>query len=149
MLSKNILDVTSQFIKNDIGVEIQETTTLPKIELMKYHSTIKLKLHNEIMSVISLEDSVLEKLLSIFAIDSIEDVTNEMLNEVLNESLNTIIGLSIHHFPDKYRKYELSTTLMVDKQILTQFDAIHTSYNYQVRTNVGNINISTIFIENK
>jgi two-component system chemotaxis sensor kinase CheA len=145
-LSKTILDILKDFVKNDLNLEISNITHTEVLEIKDIYSIIKLNLHNNVFIILSIEQSILNKFLSFFLPDNENlEIDEFTISSVIDEILNIIMGHTMTNLPIEYESYELSTPLAMDKSILYTMSGYCETYNHILESNAGNINISILF----
>lgn len=145
-LTKIIVSTIQEFIEKNIHLEIINTFINNKFKIKNFYSVMKISLTNNVFIVLSINKEIFESFLSFFMPDFKEIRINEtIVSSTIDEILNTVMGYAYNKFPIKYQVYELSPPLAIDKELLEKMTHNCLTYNYTLKTSLGNINISTIF----
>lgn len=147
-LVKTIIDTANEFIEKNINLQVLELKEKDKFEIKEIYSVIKISLINNVFIVLSIDELLFNKFLSFFLPDfdemEIDDIT---ISSTMDEILNIIMGYACNKLPTKYKFYELSSPLAMDKDILKSLNTTCLTFNYALQTNLGDINISILFSE--
>lgn len=145
-LSKVIVETAKEFVVKNINLEIENIISLNEFEIKSFYSVMKITLSNNVFVIISIDKEVFEKFLSFFIPDFSEiQIDEAIISSTIDEILNIIMGYAHNNFPIKFQLYELSPPLAMDKELLGKMIKYCQNYNYALKTDLGNINISTIF----
>jgi two-component system chemotaxis sensor kinase CheA len=111
-LNDSLSEQTIKLLKENTDIEVIKENYIFSLEPLKHLSHIKIDFKNEFFgsAIISIADSLLPYLKSIFMMEDFDD--SEILNmkdDILLELANIIVGLSISNFPNSYQKVDIST----------------------------------------
>jgi len=148
VLATAIAKTIEKFLTDDISIKSNQIQSIPTIDFnsSNYISMINLTGTSNLFFMISLEESVLNKIYDVFTGGDMSDNELEMKKTLIDEIINIVIGLSIQHFPSKYNELTLSTPFILEADIIETFIKNNQSSSFQIQTNYGDFEFLIIEI---
>lgn len=148
VLATAIAKTIKKFLTDDISIKSNQIQSIPTIDFnsSNYISMINLTGTSNLFFMISLEESVLNKIYDVFTGGDMSDNELEMKKTLIDEIINIVIGLSIQHFPSKYNELTLSTPFILEADIIETFIKNNQSSSFQIQTNYGDFEFLIIEI---
>jgi two-component system chemotaxis sensor kinase CheA len=147
ILSSTVTTVVKKFLIDDIDIQYNNVQSLSSINFDTFSSMINLTGTNNIFCAISLDEKVLDKIYDVFTDGDNSDEAIELKKNLPDEIINIILGLSIQHFPTKYKQLTLSTPFVLESNIVETFIKNNQSSSIQIQTDYGNFEFIIILIE--
>ena len=150
MILDSLLLQTKLFLQEDMGLEILEIETIradcEALSLKNHTSMIGVGGKLNLMTVISFDDQLLNKLVELF-MDG-EEVAAEELDDVMEsvtgEIINTILGLSIPTFPNRGKGVTITPPITINDASTLKKHKNSKIVSAQIDTNFGSLSISAI-----
>ena len=150
MILDSLLLQTKLFLQEDMGLEILEIETIradcEALSLKNHPSMIGVGGKLNLMTVISFDDQLLNKLVELF-MDG-EEVAAEELDDVMEsvtgEIINTILGLSIPTFPNRGKGVTITPPITINDASTLKKHKNSKIVSAQIDTNFGSLSISAI-----
>ena len=150
MILDSLLLQTKLFLQEDMGLEILEIETIradcEALSLKNHTSMIGVGGKLNLMTVISFDDQLLNKLVELF-MDG-EEVAAEELDDVMEsvtgEIINTILGLSIPTFPNRGKGVTITQPITINDASTLKKHKNSKIVSAQIDTNFGSLSISAI-----
>lgn len=148
ILAKSIIATAHEFVEKNINLQVLQIKNQNEFEIKEIYSVIKISLINNVFIILSIDELLFSKFLSFFLPDFEEMEIDEItISSTMDEILNIIMGYACNKLPNKYKFYELSSPLAMDKDILKSLSSSCLTFNSSLETNLGDINISILFSE--
>ena len=147
--SEQFLLQTEEYIKQNIILDIKNIDVTDEISYGEYFSVIGLNGEEDLFFVMSAEDTIIEELAKVFMGEEaleFDDDKAQVYESIIDETLNTIIGLARLWFAEKYKDFDLTPPLHLEKNILQSFENTNTTYSYTIETTLGRLNLGVIFV---
>ncbi|MEA3314398.1 MAG: PAS domain S-box protein [Campylobacterota bacterium] len=141
--------VIKLFLENDILVNVNKIKDKSISNFNRFYSSITFENGDvEILLAVSIDESLINKVLDIF-IPELNDISQreEMLESLPNEIVNIIGGLSIRDFPSEYEDLNMSEPIIIDQDILKSFQLSNVSLVKELETNSGSLECTIIIIK--
>jgi two-component system chemotaxis sensor kinase CheA len=116
-LNDSLSEQVIKLLKENSDLHILRENYIFSLDPLKNLEHVKIDFKNKFFgsAIISLSDTILPHLKSIFMMDDFND--DEILNmkdDILLELVNIIVGLSISNFPNSYQKVDISIPKKID-----------------------------------
>ncbi len=136
IILNSIVKEANIFLSNDMSLEVLDIKFI-EAKLDSFTSCIELKnKHVNYCILLSVENTLLEKILYKFFKFGIEDdEKDELLDALPDEITNTIVGLAIKNFPSQFQDLELGIAYKITKDKMINIDQ---------QTNFKSVKINTI-----
>jgi len=147
--SEQFLLQTEEYIKQNIVLDIKNINITDEIHYGEYYSVIGLNGEENIFFIMSAQDTMIEQFAKVFMGGEelmLDDDKAQVYESIIDETLNTVIGLARLWFAEKYKDFELTPPLHLEKNILNSFESTNTTYSYTIETSLGEISLGVIFV---
>lgn len=146
--SNTINDMTKSYLQNNLNLSMKDISQEESFVFYKHYSLLKFTGDQEILSLISCEDSFLKRMVNLYLEEG--ELTDELFAiyapDTIDETLNTILGHAIPYLPSEYRDLTLSPPINIDKDILEMLLMNNENIVKKYSTPVGNFYSATIFL---
>jgi len=133
-----IIESASDFLKDNMNIEIEEVVDLEEYEVGKYVSTIAFNGSINIFCTITIGEEVMESLYENFIFEPLDDKeAKELMNSLPSEIVNTVAGLAISKFPSKYDDLVMSEPIFFDNSILKNLKQENETISKNIKTKKG------------
>ncbi len=146
--SNTITEMTKNYLQNNLNLTMKDISDEENFIFYKHYSLLKFSGDQEILSLISCEDTFLKRMIYLYLDDG--ELTDELFTlyapGTMDETLNTILGHSIPYLPSEYKDLTLSPPLSIDKDILEMLLMNNENIIKKYATPAGNFYSATIFL---
>lgn len=150
MIIDSLILQTKLLLQEDMKLEILDVETVitnyDVLPLKVFTSMIGVGGKINLMTVISFDEELLDKLVSIF-MDEEEvslDELDEIRESVTGEVINTIIGLALPTFPNRGKGITITPPITINDASVLKKHKNSKIISANVTTNFGNVSISAI-----
>lgn len=150
MIIDSLILQTKLLLQEDMKLEILDVETVSTnydvLPLKVFTSMIGVGGKINLMTVISFDEELLDKLVSIF-MDEEEvslDELDEIRESVTGEVINTIIGLALPTFPNRGKGITITPPITINDASVLKKHKNSKIISANVTTNFGNVSISAI-----
>lgn len=150
MILDSLILQTRLLLQEDMKLKILDvetvTTNYDVLPLKVFTSMIGVGGKINLMTVISFDEKLLDKLVSIF-MDEEEvslDELDEIRESVTGEVINTIIGLALPTFPNRGKGITITPPITINDASVLKKHKNSKIISANVKTNFGNVSISAI-----
>lgn len=150
MILDSLILQTKLFLQEDMNLEINEVlTSQPESEVLslkEFTSMIGVGGKISLMTVISFDKQLLDKLVSLFmdgeevALDELEEVRQSVTGEVIN----TILGLALPTFPNRGKGITITPPITINDASFLKKHKTSKIVSVLITTNFGTMVISAI-----
>jgi len=133
-----IIESTTDFLKDNMNIGIEEVVDLKDYEIGKYVSTIAFNGSINIFCTIVIDEEVMESIYKNFIFEPLDDKeARELMNSLPSEIVNTVAGLAISKFPSKYDDLVMSEPIFFDNSILKNLKEENETISKSIKTKKG------------
>lgn len=150
MILDSLILQTKLLLQEDMKLEILDVETTKSeydvLSLKEFTSMIGVGGKISLMTVISFDAELLNKLISIFmdGEEVAEDEIDEIRESVTGEVINTIIGLALPTFPNRGKGITITPPITINEASVLKKHKNSRIVSANVTTNFGTVSISAI-----
>jgi len=154
MILDSLILQTKLFLQGDMDIEIKEVDTSlldsEQLNLKQHTSMIGVGGKLNLMTVISFDDNLLNKLVELFmeGEEVEEDEADEIKESVTGEVINTIIGLALPTFPNRGKGVTITPPISINDTSKLKKHKNSKIVSANIKTKFGELSVSAIGEEN-